>query len=401
MEGCRVCKGELKQVLDLGEIYPSTFICGDEQLEKAPLRLGLCSKCRLAQLMDTADLDKMYRYYWYRSALNGSMVTALSDIVDSVQKYVTLEPGHIVVDIGTNDGSLLNFYPDYIYKVGIDPAYNLRIEAEKHCNAFINDYFSYEVLPRDCKPAKVITAIAMFYDLPDPLKFLQDVKNSLAAGGIFVVQIMDLLSMLKTNGFDNICAEHLEYYSLDNLLDLFDQVGLEIFDAEYNKVNGGSLRVYACHTGERGIQPHLVCMLIKEFLELRDDSLQEFAKRVQELKQKVNQFFESNKNKSICGLGASTKANTVLQYFGLDNSKIKAIGEIHPDKFGLKMVGTNIPIVPEKEILDANPDYIVLLIWQFADNILPKLQSYIDNGGKVLVMLPKPRLITQEGEIWV
>ena len=246
---CRICNSELKEVLNLKEIYPSTFL--STTMDKVPLITMICIKCGLVQLGDSIDLDLMYRQYWYKSSLNKSMVDSLKDIVESIEKAITLRDGDVVVDIGCNDGTLFTLFNNKkLVFVGYDPAYNIANEARLNATVFINDYFSSKVYPL-VKKAKVVTSIAMFYDLENPISFIEEVKEILDIDGIWVIQFTDLVSMLKINAFDNICFEHLEYYSLEYLWNLFKDHGLVITDYQHNNVNGGSLRIYLGREGVR------------------------------------------------------------------------------------------------------------------------------------------------------
>lgn len=200
---CRLCGSSLKTVIDLGNIYLNDFVDEGEEIVSAPLTLVRCERCELVQLQHTSDLDRLYRQYWYQSSLNKSMITALQDIVTNIENRVTLYPGDTVIDIGCNDGTLLSLYKNpNLNRIGFDPALNLAEKAKIHCNTFYNTYFGDTSI--QTPKAKVITSIAMFYDLEDPHTFVELIKRSLAKDGIWVVQFTDLLSMFKINAFDNI-----------------------------------------------------------------------------------------------------------------------------------------------------------------------------------------------------
>lgn len=390
-QNCRICGGELEVVLDLGEIYPSSFLKPDEKLseeDKAPLVLAQCKDCSLVQLKHTIDLDLMYRQYWYSSSLNKSMISSLSNIVSDIESKIRLEDGNIVMDIGCNDGTLLSQYSSDLIKVGFDPALNLdRIPVMDY---FINDFFSKEKYVGG-KP-RVITAIAMFYDLPDPNKFVSDVKEILDYDGIFVIQFTDLLSMFMANAFDNICHEHLEYYKLSDVKGLLEKHGLEIIDVTYNYVNGGSVRITACHTGEYPKNPRVLNAVEFEKEFFRRVPMKVFAEAITETKEKVQNFFRAADllDLSCFSLGASTKGNTLFQLCGITSLEIPYAAEVNKEKFGLRTGGSNITIISEDEAFARNPDFFFVPIWHFEKSLLEneKIRDYVRNGGTLIFPLP-------------
>jgi len=340
------------------------------------------------QLRHTVNQDKLYKQYWYRSSLNKSMVESLRDVVINIEKRIRLSLGDVVMDIGCNDGVLFDQYTNnhMLVKIGVDPAKNLAEEAEKRCDYFFNDYFSSKLnLPR----AKVITSIAMFYDLDNPHTFVEDIKDCLLPDGLWIIQMTDLLSMFRINAFDNICHEHLEYYSLRVLINLLYSHGFEIFDVEYNNVNGGSIRLYVAQSPSVFRRRDVLGALVKEqeYMNLFDDPFVAFRQRVEKIKIAIVNFI---RDKDVAVMGASTKGNTLLQYFGIDDSLISHAAEINPEKFGKRTIGTNIPIIDEKESLKIRPDYYLVLPWHFIRNFIDKNQEYLDTGGKFLVPMPKP-----------
>jgi C-methyltransferase-like protein/methyltransferase family protein/putative zinc binding protein len=391
-ENCRVCGSALRDVLHLGDFAPSDFVREQAELQKVPLTLAECAGCALVQLRHTLDRDLLYRNYWYFSGLNPSMVASLRDVVEGVQRRVELEPGDTVVDIGANDGTLLTLYKEKLNKVGFDPAVNLAPSALRVCDLFVNDYF--ETASVEIPPAKAITSIAMFYDLDEPRKFVERVRDALHQDGVWVVQMTDLVRMLRANAFDNICHEHLCYYSLRNFSTLVEDGGLQVFDVEFNDVNGGSLRAYVGHEGARYVSPSVAAALADESEYLGEDAVEQFSQRVQEAKRKVLQFVEQERahGKVFHALGASTKGNTLLQYFGLTDQQIACAAEVNPSKYGLRTVGSNVPIVSQEESLADKPDYYLVLPWHFIDFFLRKHAGYIFSGGVLLTPLPEPTL---------
>jgi hypothetical protein len=409
---CRGCGSKfLELVLDLGEIYPSDFVKFQEDSNKEPLQLLRCINCQLVQLAHTVELDTMYKQkYWYRSALNKSMLKDLKDVVVNAEKFVDLEDGDYVLDIGCNDGSLFDFYTNKnLIKIGFDPAPNLKELAESHCDYFINDYFTLvplQWLPIENK-VKVITSIAMFYDLPNPNKFIEDVSKYLSPDGLWVIQLTDLYSMFKVNAFDNICHEHLEYYSLRVLSDLLDRNELVIEDCEYNKVNGGSLRVYVRKQDYfgygMGVSDRFIQALNDEEEYFFDHDFEYFNEQISLLKEKTLQFLADCKqnNKSVYLLGASTKGNTLLQIFNITKDLIPIAGEVNTDKFGLRTIGSDIPIISQEDVLNLKPDYLFVPIWHFINSILEKdwAKIYIENGGSFVVPLPEFKIYGKQKSI--
>ncbi len=398
---CRICGGGLSMILDLGMIYPSEFVDSSEKKVKVPLTLTRCNKCNLVQLKHTVNQDKLYRQYWYQSGLNKSMIYSLRNVAASIEKRIVLRPLDVVVDIGCNDGTLFDLYVDRdkILKIGFDPAKNLSGLAKEKCDVFINDYFTSKSY-RSAK-ARVVTTIAMFYDLDDPHTFIEDVKSILLPDGLWVIQMTDLVSMLKINAFDNICHEHLEYYSLDVLINLLYSHGFEIFDVEYNKVNGGSIRLYVAPSPCTFKRQNILSALVEEnkYVDSFDDPFVAFSDRIKNIRKTLINFIkvELVEDKNFAVMGASTKGNTLLQYFGIDGSMISHAAEINPDKFDKKTIGTNIPIIPERESLKLKPDYYLVLPWHFIQNFIEKNKKYLDAGGKFIVPMPEPACIERIG----
>lgn len=380
----------LVKVFSLGNLYVSDFP-SDPRAEgiKAPLELVLCGRCTLLQLRHTAPQEILYaRHYWYRSGVTETMQLALKDIADSVERLVPLKPNDIVLDIGANDGTLLAAYtPVDIRRVGCEPADNLVPLLRGVTPFVIHDFWNYAAFGRTFpgERAKVITAIGMFYDMEDPNAFIADAARALADEGVFVAQLMCLRPMLEKNDVGNICHEHLEYYSLESLQYLFERNGLEIFRLEENDVNGGSYRLYARHYRSGSIP------LRDNFT--REDYL-DFFRRVEANKRRCVEFIkgEVKRGKKVYVYGASTKGNTILQYYGLTNEWIVAAAERSPEKWGKYTVGTLIPIVPEEAARQA-ADYFLVLPWAFLPEFLERERPWRERGGRFIVPLPEFRVV--------
>jgi NDP-4-keto-2,6-dideoxyhexose 3-C-methyltransferase len=405
MQKCRICNSELNPFMDLGNIYPSNFIKKEDNsfgYKRHNLNMKVCSQCGLVQIDEHPELDSMYRQYWYKSSLNKSMVIALQDVISSIESRLPLDKGSTVIDIGCNDGTLLSLYKNKkIFKIGIDPALNLKEEAEKQCNVFINDFFDSMKLCEYYGKVDVVTAIACFYDLPNPHQFVCGVKDLLEPEvGMFVIQYTDLLQTLKINAVDNFVHEHVELYSFKNIVDLMEQHGLRVYNVTTNDVNGGSVRAYICHKDTNFYKTsESVKNMLKEeqeFMSKFENPFDAFKNRVDSIRDITRQFIinEVNHGKTIAVLGASTKGNTTLQYFNLNNSQIKFAAEVNKDKFGLKTIGSEIPIISEEEAFKLNPDYFLVLPWHFINGFKKIHADYLDNGGKFILPFPEFKIIT-------
>lgn len=411
---CRVCNSSLDPILSLGDQYISTFL-GPDQPDgtKAPLELVLCRNCRLLQLRHTVPGDMMYQQYWYKSGTNQTMRNALADISGRVTDLMHLQSGDCVLDIGCNDGTLLGSYPmSGLYKIGFDPAENLAALSRQKANKVIVGFFDADRFRADPelkdRQPKVITSIAMFYDLEDPRKFVEDIGRILHLDGLWVLQMSYLPMMLKQNDFGNICHEHLEYYSLHSLEYLLGLHGFSVVDVELNDVNGGSIRAYIrrrdADPDAFGTAPYRkqaadrVYEMRKSESELGLDGTTpylEFAERVNEIRRQTSEFVRKQVelHKKVFVYGASTKGNVMLQYFGLDRSVIGAAAERNPDKWGKETVGTRIPIISEADARVARPDYFLVLPWHFIEEFKEREAEYLSSTGKFIVPLPEFRVI--------
>lgn len=394
MKNCILCnKPNLKKVIDYGHIYPSAFIDKDNQIDKAELALNYCEACDFMQLTQVLPPDSMYREYWYRSGTNASMVQSLHDIVKyGMLFYQTHNNAYgmkgRVLDIGCNDGTLLNMYPTSWFKVGFDPANNLADSASKKCNLFINNYFNDSVYFDE--KFDIITSIAMFYDLQDPHSFIETIKRNLAKNGIWIIQMTDVEGMFSTYAFDNICHEHLAYYTLYSLKNLMEQHGLEIINVSYNRVNGSSLRATVSFKNNFVVHQSVKTYLQIEQEEKTLDKVIRFNRKISDIKIQLKEMMKDIK---IFGIGASTKGNTLLQVFDISNENIPYILEVSKNKIGKYTAGSNIPIISEEEGFSKDPEALLVLPWHFIDNFKIKYSNYLSSGGRFLVPLPQPKFI--------
>lgn len=403
----------MKKVLELGDHYVSDFLKPEQQMRETKpwsLDLYLDEAIGAVRLDGVAPLDKMYGQYWYRSGINDSMVMQLKNIVAEICDRVKLKPNDAWLDIACNDGTMFQFIPKEIQKFGIDPADDSYFTESSRYATVKQDFFSKETYYNIAnKKTKVITCIAMFYDLENPHKFIEDVYDILEDDGVFVAQMSYTPLMLKQLAFDNICHEHVYYYDLTSIKSLFEKHGFVLRDCSLNDTNGGSFRVYfqKAISNEKSFatkQVRDVCEFRVASLleyELKDwnirnlDLWKKFGENIFDLKEKVISFLEQAKqdNKVVYGYGASTKGNTLLQLFGITSDLLPAIAERSPYKFGLLTIGTNIPIVSEEEMRAANPDYLLVLPWHFIDDFVQRENNFLRNGGKLVVPCPRFEII--------
>jgi NDP-4-keto-2,6-dideoxyhexose 3-C-methyltransferase len=411
---CRVCDGQFDPVLSLGDQYVSNFLLPEQpDGAKAPLELVLCKRCALLQLRHTVPGDAMYQNYWYRSGTNQTMRNALADIANTSERLMNLRAGEAVLDIGCNDGTLLASYETKsIFRIGFDPAANLAASSRKVADRVVSGFFEAEEFERDpdlnTRRPKIVTSIAMFYDLEDPNKFVSDIKSIMHPDGVWVVQMSYLPLMLKQHDFGNICHEHLEYYSLESLEYLLKLHDFVVSDVQLNDVNGGSLRVFIrnrCADGTllgdaayRGLAADRVSAMRAQEARMglgEPRTYLEFATWVERIKDDVSRFIGErvHSGKKVAVYGASTKGNVMLQYFGLDHDMITSASERNPDKWGKVTVGTRIPIVSEEEARTAKPDFFLVLPWHFVEEFRDREKNYLLDGGRFIVPLPHFTLI--------
>lgn len=404
---CRICKSsDFASILSLGShVLSGRFPHKDEpDPPKAPLELIKCQNCGLLQLKHTVNKDELYMHeYGYRSGVNNTMTAHLLEIVNTVRKFVDFKADDVVLDIGSNDATLLKYYTEPgLVRIGIDPTINQFKEYYPDNIVKVNDYFSSSVFFKSSpnKKAKVITSIALFYDLEHPLDFAEDVKNILEKDGIWVLEQSYMPFMLEQNSFDTICHEHLEYYSLKQIDWIVREKGLRIFNVEFSNINGGSFRVYVCHEKapfqDKG---NKLASIFQKEKTLQLDTLnpyKEFVIKIEEIRKKITDIIQSEKakGKKIYIYGASTKGNTILQFCHIDNSTIVAAADRNPKKWGRHTPGTNIPIISEEEARKNNPDYFLVLPWHFKEEFLKREQEFLKKGGKFIFPLPEFEVIS-------
>jgi SAM-dependent methyltransferase len=417
IKACRACGSrDLIEIVDLGDQYLQGSFVIEGSIEppkrRLPTRLIRCdvtandSACGLVQLAHTFPPAVLYSNYWYRSATNETMRNHLRRIVDSaIERCRTPAEAMRVLDIGCNDGTLLSCYPEGTALYGVDPSdiargidfpitlVNTVFPSDRATQVFQNVEFD------------VITSIAMYYDLENPIEFAQYIADSLADDGIWIVEMSYLPLMLLQNSFDTICHEHLEYYSLAALEYIFEAANLRCFRAEINDINGGSIRCYVCPAGTTTYDNADDDSFI-QFLRLREFEMAldteapyaAFRQRIAEQKEEMMALLKGlrHQGKRIHLYGASTKGNVLLQWYGIDNTLVEAAAERNPYKVGGKTLGTNIPMISEEESRAAKPDAYLVLPWHFKREFLKRERSTIKNDSLFIFPLPEIEVVSAD-----
>lgn len=401
---CRVCGNDkLKTVLDLGNqcltgVFPERGV----EVDRAPLELCKCygeDGCGLVQLRHSCDSSQMYGMnYGYRSGLNASMVKHLGIITKYATSLVSLNDGDIILDIGSNDGTLLGTYEvnKQINYVGMDPTAVKFRKYYKPNISIVEDFFNAENFRKlfSDKKAKIITSIAMFYDLESPVDFAKQIAECLADDGIWIFEQSYFPFMIQTCSFDTVCQEHLEYYTMKQIDWITREADLKIIDVDFNDINGGSFRVTAAKKASSlPVSAKVELAKVSEDISGYNnfEVFDTFALVIKRVEKNIWEFFDKCKeeSKTVLGYGASTKGNVLLQYFGITENELKCIAEVNSDKYGHVTPGTNIPIVSEEDAKAMNPDYFFVLPWHFKNNILEKEKEYMEKSGcKFVFALP-------------
>lgn len=403
MHNCKICKSEnLVKILDLGKVaLANSFLkkedFGDEKFYA--LDVYFCKNCKLVQLGEIVPPEIMFKNYLYVSGTSDTMknhfLEFAKDIIDEISKF----KNPLVIDVGSNDGTLLKGFLHHPVRIlGVEPSNIAKLAQENGIETF-NDFFNektaLEILGEKGK-AKAILGANVFAHSPELDSFMSGVDILLDEDGIFVVEFPYLVNLLKGMEFDTIYHEHVFYFSVIPLVTLFERFGFEIFKIKETKVHGGSLRVYVRRISK--VKPKD----IQQFLDLEkkmnltsSETYLEFARKVENVKKDLLNILRELKSdgKNIAGYGAAAKANTLLSYCGINTDIIEYIADKNPLKQGLYTPGTHIPVVPVEEIIRTSPDYLVILAWNFADEIMKQQKEFHDKGGKFIIPLPTPRIV--------
>ena len=397
---CRNCKKrKLAKLFSLGNLsFTGKFAKKNKKIKKAPLDLIMCSNCYLVQLAHNYNLKYLYGPdYGYRTGMNETMRNHVLRVTKILSKKTNLSVNDIVLDIASNDGTLLKNYKGNVITFGIDPLVNKYINNYKKINYKVSDFFSLKkILKKTNQKFKIITSLAIFYDLEDPNKFLREVETILDDNGILLIEIADLLSMIKYNMFDAICHEHLAYYTSKIIMEMSEKNNLRIFDIKLNNINGGSTQYYICKkkANYKYNSTYIKKILNNEskFRLYKKSTYSKFFSDIEKIKNKVVKIVlrAKIKKEKIHGYGASTKGNVLLQYFNIGSQQIDYIADRNPKKYNQYTPGTNIKIISEKRSRKIKPNYYLVLPWHFKKEILKREKQTISNGSKFIFPLPRP-----------
>lgn len=406
IDACRVSGSQnLVPVLSLGYqaltgVFPKS---ASEKVTEGPLNLVWCPESGLLQLAHSYEPSEMYgENYGYRSGLNASMVAHLTSKVAYLERMVEPRAGDVILDIGANDATTLKAYQTRdLHRIGIDPTGAKFQQYYPDDIVLVPEFFSADAYwGKMSKPARIVTSIAMFYDLEAPVEFAKQVRDVLADDGVWHFEQSYMPSMIRLNSYDTICHEHIEYYSLSVVQKILSAAGMRLADVVMNAVNGGSFAVTAVKDTNSDFPTDNA--VIKWMLEQEDrmglstpKPFRDFEERVFRHRDDLVRLIRSLRaeGKRIHGYGASTKGNVALQFCGFDPDDIEAIAEVNPDKFGAFTPGTSIPIVSEAESKDRNPDYYLVLPWHFKDGILRREVEYLSGGGKMIFPFPEIEIV--------
>ncbi len=399
---CRACKkNKLKKLFSLGKLcFTGKFPSINQKIKKEPIELVICNKCELVQLGHNFNLKYLYGPdYGYRTGINKTMLNHVRQVVKNLSNLTKLKKNECVLDIASNDGSLLNYYDKTVVTFGIDPILDKYKNDYKNINYKVSDFFSADkVINKIKKKFKIITALSVFYDSLDPIKFLKDVKKLLSKDGVFLLEFADLASIIKNKMFDTICHEHLEYYSTKVIINLCKKSGLRVFDIKSNEINGASKQYFVCHINSKinnKINTINNTLIKEEKLKLSEyETFKKFIRDINISKSKLVQKLKKYRKlgKKIHCYGASTKGNVLLQYYGIDNNLIDFVSERNKNKYNLYTPGTNIKIISEVLSRFYKPDYYLVLPWHFKKEILLRESLIRKKGTKFIFPLPQLKI---------
>ena len=403
IKSCRNCKSSnLKKLFSLGNIsFTGKFAKNKKvNIKKTPIKLIICDKCKLVQLRHNYSLKYLYGPdYGYRTGINLTMRKHVHKITKILEKKAKLKNGDHVLDIASNDGTLLNYYKKKYKTFGVDPLIQKYSRHYKSIDYKVSSFFSKDkILKKTKKKFKAISALAVFYDLENPNKFLNDLENIMHNDGIALIEFADMLSMIKFNMFDAICHEHLMYLSSKVFFEKKKKNNLRVFDIKYNDINGGSAQYFICKNNSKfrdnNKNLHTALKKEKEFGLVKMKTYRDFFIKIRSIKYNLNKILNKikRKNQSIHAYGASTKGNVLLQYFNIGNKQIDYVADRNPSKFNNYTPGTKIKIISEKMSRKISPNFYLVLPWHFKKEILNREKETMKKGSQFIFPLPNIKI---------
>jgi len=404
---CRSCyQKELKKVISIGRQPVSSVFLAKKinNLKKYSLDLYECQNCKLVQFYNVAPLKDMYgTTYGYRTSLSKLMIEHIKEKYKKLMKTKVISNGSNILDIGSNDGTFLNFFArnKKVNLFGIDPSAK---KFKKFYNKKINlivDFFSLAKIKiffkkENIKPKKfsLISSLAMFYDIDDPNKFCNDVNSLLEPNGLWVLEMSYFPLLLSNLTYDQICHEHIAYYTLTSFNKIANKNGLRIIDISFNEINGGSIEIVCSKKNSKHkANNKKINNTLNAEKKINNKAYKRFNARIENTKHQINKFLNKFKNKKIIGYGASTKGNIVLNHCKINNKKLILICDANPEKYGKYTPGSNIKIISKEHMRKLKPDYLFILIWSFRKEVIKQESKYIKNGGKLVFHLPKFHIV--------
>ena len=398
---CRICEDyNLIDMFDFGKIaLTGTFPASKKKnINKTPLSVVFSRKSKLLQLKHNYNFQNLFgQNYGYRSGLNNSMVYHLKKKFYYLSDRIEIKPNDNILDIGSNDGTFLNFFSSNLNLIGCDPSAKKFQRFYKKNIKILYSIFDDKVINKLPYKFKLITAIAMFYDLDNPLSFLKNIQKILHKDGVFHVEIAYLPDIIKAFSFDTFCQEHLTYFSYISFKNLINQTNLRIVDYHRNSINGGSINFDLVHQNSN-IKSKVKKLnnLYRNEIENGFHKVSKYRSFFKNVKKNIleinNRITKISKNKKIYGFGASTKGNVTLQVCKLDTNLISAIYDVNKEKFKKYTPGSKILIRDEINLKKDKPDYIIFLIWHFKQTIKEKFKKYKLKNTKFIWLFPKLKI---------
>ena len=404
---CRICKNEkLDNFLQLGPTPLANNFLKNEQLNLSeniyPLDLCFCENCGLVQLSYVVPPELMFKNYLWVSGISDTIPKHFQQLAKEASKVIKTNGNSLIIDIGSNDGTLLKCFMNLGLRVlGVEPATNIAEIAKKNGVETLNDFFNESTavkIVKDKGKSKIITATNVVAHIDDLDGLLKGVSILLEDNGVFVIEVPYLLDMIEENEFDTVYHEHLSYFAIRPLVELLKNHNMEIFDIKRFPVHGGGIRVYV----KRHYAKIPVTGTVKKFLENEEkfrlhtlDTYKKFAERIKTLRDNLVLLLKHlrSSGKKIVGYGAAAKGNTLLNYYKIDKNILDYIADKNKLKQGLYSPGMHIPVVSSEKILEDKPDYVLILAWNFADEIIKQQEKYRAIGGKFIIPIPEIKII--------